>query len=149
MAKYISIYFDIFQQKLNRKIIAKKISRRGRPASPCVSREVFVKGSLWCEKLLGCGFGPALESKQIIKKHCFLSLGHGVKNDLDCIKCFIQMENKCIMQIIMPDFQGSLLMKAICTSSRCCGHLKRILGKIDKKIWPKTKGRVPIIKMEI
>ena len=58
---------------------------------------------------------------------------HGVKNDLDCIKCFIQMENKCIMQIIMRDFQGSLLMKAVCTSSRCCGHLKRILGKIDKK----------------
>ena len=65
MAKYISIYFDIFQQNLNGKIIAKKISRRGRPP-PYVSREVFVKGSLWCEKLLDCGFGPALESKQIL-----------------------------------------------------------------------------------
>ena len=80
--------------------------------------------------------GPALESKKMMQKNIvfFLWGMHGVKNDLDCIKCFIQMENKCIMQMIMPDFQGSLLMKAVCTSSRCCGHLKRILGKIDKKI---------------
>ena len=54
--------------------------------------------------------GPALESKKMMQKNIvfFLWGMHGVKNDLDCIKCFIQMENKCIMQIIMPDFQGSL-----------------------------------------